>query len=175
MPAEFDVQKPADTCLICGKRIADGPSHPSLLTEKKDGELERKDFCTECWAGIQGPGQAGQDYLCFWLTKRAKPQDTEAPRERKRKLKDYALNLFFSLREENIDDRFNFHLYLLAHVLLRLKAFRWHGTKSDRAAGRSMLIFEDSRDKQIIEIERLDKSEQEISEKTSQLIDKLLK
>jgi hypothetical protein len=136
----FEIEKPADNCLLCGKSLADEEKHPSVLANEANQHI-RKDYCRECWRKIKD-----KEYFCFWLAKRLKP--APGKREAKRKTRTILHNLYNDLSQKSSDD-YSAHLFILAHLLMRLKVFRWEATLKDEA-GNQLLRFYDTVNDQAI-------------------------
>ena len=72
------IEKASKECLRCNKSLEDSSKHPSTI-KKKGFEIERLDFCPECWELVKNE----EDYFGYWLTKREK-QEPKVPKKQKK-------------------------------------------------------------------------------------------
>ncbi|MCX7766792.1 MAG: hypothetical protein N2246_08845, partial [Candidatus Sumerlaeia bacterium] len=65
-------------------------------------------------------------------------------------------------------------LYILSHLLLRLRVFNWRGYEVETDTGTRLLVFEQVKTKEIIRIPQLQLSEEQLVE-AQQFVEELLK
>lgn len=137
---EFEIEKPGDHCLLCAKSLTDQEKHPSILTSEENKQI-RKDYCAECWRKLRD-----RNYFCFWVAKRLKP--TPSKSEGKRKVKTMLYNLFKSLSAQSSPD-YSAHLFVLAHLLMKLKVFKWLETLKDSSETQTLRFYDTVADHEV--------------------------
>lgn len=121
----FNIQRPHDVCLMCGRSLQEAGKHPSSIN-LEEGDVLRRDFCGDCWEKIKN-----DDYFSYWLTKRITPERSK--RKLSKKIRNNLLvRLFESVQMQSEEERDDYLLYFIAHLLLRYKEFNWKGTKKIR-------------------------------------------
>lgn len=150
----FDIGKPENTCAICGGSLPAEGQHPSALTELYPEPI-RKDYCLTCWKQLRD-----KQFFSHWLTKRiAPPADQKINRQARN---DMLLRLFTALYYQH-DPANATQLYLLAHLLMRYKVFKWVETRPTDA-GEDSLVFEDSRTGEEVFVAPIDLTDEGIAE-----------
>lgn len=150
----FDIRKPENTCTICGASLTDEGHHPSALTEVYPEPI-RKDYCLSCWKQLQD-----KQFFSYWLTKRITPPADKRVNRRERN--DMLLRLFMALYNQHNPANAT-QLYLLAHLLMKYKVFKWLETrKSD--TGEDALVFEDTRTGEEVFVAPISITDEEIAE-----------
>lgn len=121
MAKEYDVSRPASTCVACQKALAPGEALVATLWEAGE-ELQRKDYCLPCWEA-QAPS-GGNDLLGTWRTKVPQPE------EKKKLFVDDELLMNFFERLSDAEDpvKVNFR-FVLTLVLMRKKLLVYEGTE----------------------------------------------
>ena len=121
----LNIQRPQDICLMCGCSLQEAGKHPSSIN-LEEGDVLRRDFCKECWEKLQR-----DDYFSFWLTKRITPDTSK--RKLSRKIRNNLLvRLFESIQKKPEEERDDYLLYFISHLLLRYKVYNWKGTEKIR-------------------------------------------
>ena len=131
----FDIRKPQNICTICSTSLTDEPHHPSVLTDVYPEPI-RKDYCLACWKQLQD-----KQFFSYWLTKRITPPADKKINRQERN--DMLLRLFMALYNQE-DPANATQLYLLAHLLMKYKVFKWLETRQG-PTGEDALVFEDTR------------------------------
>ncbi len=150
----WNVSRSGHCCRDCGAEIGPGRSFFSGL--KDDGsELERVDFCPDCWGGHERP-----DLFCHWKSRR--PQGAEKPVVNT----DLMLEFFDRLDALESDKRTVFR-FVLALYLTRRKEFKLLEVK--QGADPEILVFERRRSGDRVEVEGCGLSEEEIRETEANL------
>ena len=113
MAKEYNIDKTAGQCVLCGRLIAPGEDLVATVTEA-DEELRRQDYCLACWQAE--PGDDSPGVLGVWRTR------MPAPKEKKKLLVDDELLVNFFQRLEGTDAaaKISFR-FVLALVLMRKK------------------------------------------------------
>jgi hypothetical protein len=140
----LNVSRPQKVCVLCGESLVDFHKHPSILANEevlKNEESFRKDFCPGCWEGISNKDS---EYFSYWITKRIQPC---SKKKLSRKERNNMLLRLFEAIYRNMNESNEYHLFFLAHLLMRYKIFIWKGTEiipGNEEAGeleKSILIF----------------------------------
>ncbi len=146
-------------CLSCGKKLDTVERHPSALECDEDNEvLIRHDYCEECWERIKE-----QPYYCQWMTRRI-PKVKESGREQRRTAREHAMKLFEQTVATPDATNRSARLYILAHLLLRLRAFKWVGNRVDPETHKPVLVFEEISSGEKVYIPHVKLNEEELSE-----------
>lgn len=67
---QLDIPKRKGLCSYQGERLLPGMDIYSLLVEKKDtSQLERRDFCSDCWAQVRHLQCADRTAQGYWRSK----------------------------------------------------------------------------------------------------------
>jgi len=124
MAKEYEIDKTAGQCVVCGQAIAPGEELMATVAEI-DEELSRDDYCLACWEA--DPKDEAPDLLGVWRTRVPKPK------EKTKLLIDDELLVNFFQRLEGVEApaRVNFR-FVLALVLMRKKLLIYdRGEKCD--------------------------------------------
>ena len=124
MGKEYEIDKTAGRCVVCGELVAPGEELMATVAEG-DEELRRDDYCLACWEA--DPKDDSPDLLGVWRTRVPKPK------QKARLLIDDELLVDFFRRLEGADApvRINFR-FVLALVLMRKKLLVYdRGEKRD--------------------------------------------
>ena len=124
MGKEYEIDKTAGRCVVCGELVAPGEELVATVDEV-DEELRRADYCLACWEAEAKDDSP--DLLGVWRTRVPKPK------EKTRLLIDDELLVNFFQRLEGVDApaRVNFR-FVLALVLMRKKLLIYdRGEKRD--------------------------------------------
>jgi hypothetical protein len=150
----FDIKKPQNTCTICGALLPNEGHHPSALTELYPEPI-RKDYCLPCWKQLKD-----KQFFSFWLTKRiALPTAQKADRQQRNEM---LLRLFMALYTHQ-DPAHATQLYLLAHLLMKYKVFKWVEMRKSQE-GEDSLVFEHTRTGEEIYIAPVATSDEEVAQ-----------
>ena len=156
------LEKPADHCVSCGVTLDNFKHHRSALVEVSE-QAVRRDICPHCWEQMN-PGE----YFSFWLSRREK-KDPQRKLSRK-EISEMLLNLFDALYEAR-DEKYQTHLYVLAHLLMKQKTFKWEKTTRDDET--IVLVFSNLRSGEVVEIPEVELDDNGLVE-TKQDIDRLI-
>jgi len=124
MAKEYEIDKTAGRCVVCGEVVAPGEELVATVTEV-DEELRRDDYCLACWEAA--PKDDRPDVLGTWRTRVPRPKE-------KTKLlidDDLLVDFFRRLEGDQTPARVNFR-FVLALVLMRKKLLIYdRGEKRD--------------------------------------------
>lgn len=186
MSWKYEITRPSDKCIMCGQSIANLERHPSVLngaekTEdtststpsktsaaKEEMTLLRYDYCLDCWEKVKT-----QPVFSRWFTRRVAKSGTDN-REQKKSQKERMLQIFEQIMTNTAEPNRDAKLYILSHLLLRLRVFNWCGYEMETETGTRFLVFELVRTKDKIRIPQLQLSEQQLVE-AQEFVDELLK
>ena len=128
MEEDWKIASGRKECRGCGRQFKEGESLYSVLYEFED-ELQRADFCTECWEG------SDERAFSFWRT--CVPVKSEPhplpPSE--------ALLELFRRMAKSTDARRDQFRYVLALLLLRKRLLKL--VRKERDAGGEVFVLED--------------------------------
>lgn len=113
MPSEWQVGRPGETCVVCGRPFQVEERYFSALIDR-GSEFERRDYCSGCWQ------RERPRVFSFWRTRRLPPE------KQPRALfdEDVVLNLF--LRLEGADEPSKVNLrYIVALMLMRKRILKF--------------------------------------------------
>ncbi len=186
MPWKYEITRPSDKCIICGQSIANLERHPSVLNGAEETEdtstftptktsaaeaemtLLRYDYCLDCWEKVKT-----QLVFSRWFTRRVAKSGTDN-REQKKSQKERMLQIFEQIMTNTAEPNRDAKLYILSHLLLRLRVFNWCGYEVETETGTRFLVFELVKTKEKIRIPQLQLSEQQLVE-AQEFVDEILK
>jgi hypothetical protein len=159
----LSIGRPQKLCMNCNAPLEKVERHPSVLKSLKTKNIERLDYCPECWRQMKDDA-----YESFWITKRVIKQRV---RKLTRKERNTAMRaLFESLWERRENEDVGPHVYFLAHLLMKWGGLKWKDSRLDEA-GRELIAFEDPATGDRLEVvgvemddERMDTVKNEIEE-----------
>lgn len=143
------INRPQKLCMNCNAPLDVIERHPSILRTVQKRQIERLDYCPECWRQMKD-----EVYESFWITKRViKPQRV---RKLSRKERNTALRaLFESLWERREAEDVGPHIFLLAHLLLKWGGLKWKKNELG-PDGRERVFFEEPTTGDLIEVATVD-------------------
>lgn len=139
------IGRPQKVCSNCHCPIDNIGRHPSVLNVKKRRQVERLDYCPECWQQLKE-----EAYNSFWITQRS-PRRQRLKKMSKRERNSALKALFESLWDRRETEDVGPHLYFLAHLLMKWGGLRWKEDVKD-PYGREVVVFEDHATGDTIEI-----------------------
>ena len=167
MRKKYDIHRPADKCVMCGQNLVELDRHPSALEgDEEDQVLLRYDYCPDCWYKVKET-----PFFSHWIARRF-PKTAESTRSQRQSTKKHVLTLFKQTAESDGPNR-SARLYILAHLLLRLRAFNWCGYDTDPESGTRVLVFEHARSREKIFIPSINLNEDQLRE-AQKFIDDIL-
>ncbi|MCD6385757.1 hypothetical protein J7M23_08265 [Candidatus Sumerlaeota bacterium] len=153
---------------MCGEPLNRLDRHPSALTSDDENQvLIRHDYCPECWAKVKD-----HPFFCRWIAKRF-PRDTDSKRIQRQSTNQYLLHLFHQLQHSDDPNR-TARLFILAHLLLRLREFNWCGYEIDPDTNKRVLVFEKVRSRNRIHIPEVKFTDEQLAE-AQNFVDEILK
>lgn len=168
MGKKYEINRPGETCLMCGKSLDQIERHRSALsTDEENQVLLRYDYCSECWETVKE-----QPFFSKWITRRV-IKNTETERAQRQNLREGACRIFQETLQSDTLNR-SARLYILAHLLLRLRVLKWLGHEILEETGEQVLVFEDIKSHERVTIPHVRLNEQEISEAQS-FVDEIIK
>jgi len=113
MAKEYNISKTGGICAACQNELAAGQEFVATVRQA-DRELQREDFCLDCWQGRTDNRQ--DQLLAIWKSRVARPE------QKKRLFVDDGLliDFFKRLAEADSEVQVSFR-YVLALVLMRKK------------------------------------------------------
>lgn len=159
----YKITKAVNNCLKCGSSIKETDRHPSMLVESED-EILRKDYCANCWSEV-----IKDKMFSFWISKRYKPPEDK--RLIKKTRNENLINLFYTFADKD-KDYFKFHLYVLAHLLMKYKVFLWDKETIDNE-GKGFLNFKDTLNATDISISDIDEESEDLVKANKEVEDLL--
>lgn len=132
MAREYNISKTDCLCRGCQKRLEPGSELVATVREAGE-ELQREDFCLDCWSG-----RAGRDdgqLLGQWHSR------VPAPTEKKKLLVDDELlaNLFERLGQADSPAKVNFR-FVLALILMRKRLLVYDRTEPPDGGGETWVM-----------------------------------
>lgn len=119
MGKDYDISRTSGQCLACQKPLEPGEEFVATVREVEE-ELQREDFCLDCWQRRQGEGSA--EHFGVWRARVCPPQ------EKKRLLVDDSLIIDFFDRLEDAQTPAKIsYRFVLALVLMRKKILVYEG------------------------------------------------
>lgn len=168
MQKKYEIKRPADKCLMCGEPLDKFNRHPSALnTDEENQVLIRYDYCPDCWEKVKE-----HPFFCRWLAKRI-PKDTHSKRELRQSTNQYLLQLFEETQHSDDQNR-SARLFILAHLLMRLREFNWCGYEIDTETNKRVLVFEKVRSRKRVYIPDVKLSYEQLAE-AQRFVDEILK
>lgn len=141
----LQIGRPQKFCSNCNSPIDKIERHPSVLNVKKRHQVERLDYCPECWQQIKD-----EAYNSFWITHRSTRRNS-LKKMSKRQRNSALKALFESLWDRRETEDVGPHLYFLAHLLMKWGGLHWKEDIKD-PYGREVVVFEDTATGNTIEI-----------------------
>ncbi len=155
---KYEINRPGETCLMCGKKLQNTSKHRSALTSDEEEQvLLRHDYCPECWEKVKN-----NEFFSHWLVRR-EIDSSENKREQRKTRKERAAKLFDDILESDSPDRMP-RLFILAHLLLRFKVLNWAGYDFDTETGERFLVFEKVSNREKVRIPSIKLSEEELAD-----------
>ena len=168
MSKKYEINRPGETCLMCGKSLDHIERHRSALSSDDENQvLLRYDYCSDCWETVKD-----QPFFCNWITRRV-IKNTESERAQRQNLRERACRIFLETLQADASNR-SARLYILAHLLLRLRVLKWLGHEILEDTGERILVFEDIRSHERVVIPHVRLNEEELSE-AQRFVDEIVK
>lgn len=153
---EWKIQNHASTCSECEKCFEDKQSYRTLLYEA-DGELLRKDLCTECYKLVEKTlFQSTNEWISSWLGKYKKPP----PKPKEAIQKDQIEQILLEMVSEPEENKaLPGTLYILAAMLERKRILKIRDTiqKKDKR----IFVYEHNKSGDVFTIDDVKLSNQE--------------
>lgn len=132
----LSIGRPQKLCMNCNAPLEAIERHPSIIKSMKSRQVERLDYCPECWQQMKD-----EAYESFWITKRVVKE--AKVRKLSRKERNTAMRaLFESLWERRESEDVGPHVFFLAHLLMKWGGLKWRESRVD-AHDRDIIVFED--------------------------------
>ena len=158
MNKQYEINRPAEKCVMCGKPIIGMTKHPTTLhADDSQNALLRNDYCETCWEKVKE-----KDYFSYWVTRRV-PRSGKEERQKKETARQTAIRLFEQMMQSEDEDR-TARLYILAHLLLRFRIFKWKGSEINGETGQAQLVFERATTREEVKIPDMRLSEEQLAE-----------
>ena len=141
------IKRAADSCLMCGTGLEEGPKHLSAIRLGGEEEVERRDYCTTCWDRLED-----EEFYSYWIAKREKSEErTKISKPERNRL---ILAMFERISQgpdaETEDEPSRTEkLFFLAHLLMRFRVFRW--VRTDHENGKICFASVQSDDEWLID------------------------
>ncbi len=115
--ADWEIKKTLGQCCETGRELAIGEEYYAALVKIETGQLERRDYSTDCWKRDK------PEVYCFWKTKMPDSQQ-----KKKLFIDDEMLMAFFErLTEETEQEKINFR-FVLTLVLMRKRKLKYESS-----------------------------------------------
>ena len=159
MRSEWEVQRPSETCSVCGRSFEINEQYYSALFDR-GLQFERLDFCLKCWEGTK------PETFSYWQTRRPEP-------DQERKLlvdDDLILDFFLRLQKETEPVKINFR-YILALILMRKRILKFETTeRRDDTEYWVLRLVRDRTQHRVVNPRLTDEEVERLSEEVGQLL-----
>ncbi len=154
--ADWEIKKTLGQCYETGREFALGEQYYAALVEIETGQLERRDYSTDCWQRDK------PQVYCFWKTKMPDSQQ-----KKKLFIDDEMLMAFFErLTEETEQEKVNFR-FVLTLVLMRKRKLKYQS--SDIKDGAEIWTLRITGGDQRVQVVNPHLTEDEIEQLSSQM------
>lgn len=137
------IERPAEECERCNVPLEGFSRHPSALREVSEKAV-RQDLCPACWEKMNP-----DEFFSYWLSRREEKKT--AKKKTRRETSALLLELFESLYDAGKEQR-SAQLHVLAHLLMKMKAFKWMETRR-RSSAPDIIVFRNESTKEVVELE----------------------
>lgn len=152
----LSIGRPQKLCMNCNMPLEAIERHPSILKNLKARQIERLDYCPDCWRQMKD-----EVYESFWITKRVIKE--QKVRKLSRKERNTALRILFeSLWERRETEDVGPHVFFLAHLLMKWGGLKWRECRVD-AYERETIVFEDPASGDRIEVVAVDPADERMN------------